>query len=201
MSEGLQSTIDQLSTLLTDFSLLIVPSSVQLGLDDQDSIGNTEVYKQEFENPFIAATELYFRTESDAFVAANSSTDYMRKAETRLKEEEDRVELYLHPTTRDRLIRKCEAVLIRGHSQLLWDEFENLLESGKSDDLYRMYTLLYRVSEGLDPLRRSFELYVKKKGMEAVEKVVGTDVEAMVSIRGARSTAASSKPYSHTSTY
>lgn len=201
MSEGLQSTIDQLSTLLTDFSLLIVPSSVQLGLDDQDSIGNTEVYKQEFENPFIAATELYFRTESDAFVAANSSTDYMRKAETRLKEEEDRVELYLHPSTRDRLIRKCEAVLIRGHSQLLWDEFENLLEAGKSDDLYRMYTLLYRVSEGLDPLRRSFELYVKKKGMEAVEKVVGTDVEAMVSMRGARSTAASSKPYSHTSTY
>lgn len=94
---------------------------------------NIDLYKAEFESAFIAATELYYRTESAAFVAANSVTDYMKKAETRLKEEEDRVEMYLHPATRARLIKKCENALIGAHAQLLWDEFDKLLEADKGD--------------------------------------------------------------------
>ena len=50
--------------------------------------------------PFIAATETYYRAESDAFLADNSVTDYLIKAENRLKEEEDRVDMYLHISSR-----------------------------------------------------------------------------------------------------
>lgn len=107
---------------------------VSLGLDENDSTQqNVEHYEVQFEAAFITATELYYRKESDAFVAANPVTDYMRKAETRLREEDDRVEMYLHPTTRSRLIKKCEAVLISAHAQLLWDEFDKLLEAEKGD--------------------------------------------------------------------
>ena len=83
--------------LLTD--LLFHP--VSLGLDESDSTKqNLEVYRADFEAIFLQATELYYKAESDAFVAENSVVDYMKKAETRLKEEEDRIELYLHPSTR-----------------------------------------------------------------------------------------------------
>ena len=74
---------------------------VSLGLDESDSTKqNLEVYRADFEAIFLQATELYYKAESDAFVAENSVVDYMKKAETRLKEEEDRIELYLHPSTR-----------------------------------------------------------------------------------------------------
>lgn len=167
-------------TIDTSLVKRVVDSFVSLGLDENDTTQqNVEIYRYEFETSFIASTDVYYKTESDAFVAANSVTDYMRKAETRLKEEEDRVELYLHPSTRSKLIARCDSVLIRGHSQLLWDGFENLLETDKGDDLYRMYTLLFRITEGLEPLRKRFEEYVKKKGAAAVENIVGTDAEAM----------------------
>lgn len=50
--------------------------------------------------PFLEATRAFYKAESDAFVAAHSVSDYLRKAEDRLREEEERVEKYLHSETR-----------------------------------------------------------------------------------------------------
>ena len=51
--------------------------------------------------PFISATEQYD-------LAENSVPDYLKKAEERFREEENRVERYLHTKTRKELISKCE---------------------------------------------------------------------------------------------
>lgn len=131
------------------------------------------MYKEHFENPFIAATEIYYRQESEAFLAANSISDYLKKAEERLKEEEDRVERYLNTQTRKVLISKCEHVLIREHSELMWESFQSLLDFDKDEDLQRMYALLSRIPEGLEPLRKKFEEHVKKAGQVAISKLVG----------------------------
>lgn len=152
----------------------VVDSLVSLGLDETDTNRqNLDVYRQEFEKPFLEATEAYYTAESDAFVAQNTATDYMKKAETRLKEEEDRVELYLHASTRTKLVPTCDSVLVRRHSTMLWDEFQQLLDRDHADDLSRIYTLLSRIPEGLEPLRTKFEQHVKRVGLAAVEKVVG----------------------------
>lgn len=77
---------------------------MSLGLDENDSTKqNLDVYRVEFEEPFLVATEIYYKAESEAFVGVNSVIDYMKKAESRLKEEEDRIELYLHVSTRPRV--------------------------------------------------------------------------------------------------
>ncbi|TKY85055.1 hypothetical protein EX895_006135 [Sporisorium graminicola] len=152
----------------------VVDSLVSLGLDEADTNRqNLDVYRQEFEKPFIEATEVYYIAESDAFVSQNTATDYMKKAETRLKEEEDRVELYLHASTRTKLIPTCDNVLVRRHSTMLSDEFQQLLDLQQADDLFRVYTLLSRIPEGLEPLRQKFEAHVKRVGLDAVEKVIG----------------------------
>ena len=103
----------------------------------------------------------------------NSVSDYLKKAEERLKEEEDRVDRYLHTTTRKTLITKCEHVLIRDHAETMQEEFQKLLDFDKDEDLQRMYTLLARIPEGLEPLRKKFEEHVKKAGLAAVAKLVG----------------------------
>lgn len=151
----------------------VVDSFVSLGLDDNDSNKQSlEVYKERFETPFIEATEKYYKTESEAFLAENSVSDYLKKAEERLKEEEDRVDRYLNTVTRKTLISKCEHVLIREHAETMWEEFQKLLDYDKDEDLQRMYALLARIPEGLEPLRKKFEEHVKKAGLAAVEKLV-----------------------------
>jgi cullin 1 len=72
-----------------------------LGLDEADSNkASLEVYREHLEGPFIEATERYYKQESDAFLAENSVSEYLKKAEERLREEEDRVERFLNTNTR-----------------------------------------------------------------------------------------------------
>lgn len=152
----------------------VVDSFVSLGIDEADiNKQSLENYKEHFETPFLDATEKYYTQESEAFLAENSVSDYLKKAEERLREEEDRVERYLHTTTRKLLISKCEHVLIREHAELMWESFQSLLDYDKDEDLQRMYALLARIPEGLEPLRKKFEEHVKKAGLAAVAKLSG----------------------------
>lgn len=75
----------------------------------------------------------------------------MKKAEARLQEEADRVNLYLHDNTRNdvscfwlnaahvpvltslQLKTRCEKVLIEEHQAIMWDEFQTLLDSDRVD--------------------------------------------------------------------
>ncbi|KAI9751877.1 MAG: late secretory pathway protein avl9 [Chaenotheca gracillima] len=150
----------------------IVDSFVSLGLDETDTSKSTlDVYRFHFERPFLDATTKYYQNESKQFVAENSVVEYMKKAEARLDEEKDRVGLYLHPDILSPLMKTCQTVLIAEHSSLLRDEFQILLDNNRQDDLARMYKLLSRIPDGLDPLRTKFEAHVRKAGLNAVSKV------------------------------
>ncbi len=150
----------------------VLESMVSLGLDENDSNKTTlDTYRYHFERPFIDATRAYYQAESRAFVAENSVVEYMRKAETRLSEEEERVQMYLHPDITMPLKRCCNQTLIADHSNILRDEFQVLLDNDREEDMARMYNLLSRIPDGLDPLRARFEAHVRNAGLQAVAKV------------------------------
>ncbi|CAO3589467.1 unnamed protein product [Absidia cylindrospora] len=158
----------------------VVESFVALGLDSKDTTrSNFSVYREFFETPFIDATEVYYKTESEKFISENSVPDYMKKAETRLAEEENRVEMYLHESTHKTLISKCETVLVKNHAEVISEGFQSLLNLDKQDDLHRMYALLARIPDGLEPLRVSFESHVRKTGLGAVERIGQQEKEAV----------------------
>ncbi|GAB7331980.1 hypothetical protein MBLNU13_g03887t1 [Cladosporium sp. NU13] len=149
----------------------VVDSFVSLGIDDQDSTKTTlDVYRKHFEEPFLEATKVYYEKESAEFLAVNSVVDYMKKAERRLDEEKERVPLYLLQEIMAPLMRTCEAALIAKHANVLRDEFQVLLDNDREEDMARMYKLLARIPEGLDPLRAKFEAHVRSCGLMAVEK-------------------------------
>jgi cullin 1 len=157
----------------------IVDSFVSLGLDESDTTKSTlEVYRIHFEIPFLEATKAFYERESKEFVAENSIVEYMKKAEIRLDEEEERVKMYLHPEIIGPLRKTCHTALIADHSLLLRDEFQILLDNDRYDDMARMYNLLARIPDGLDPLRTKFEAHVRKAGLAAVSKVAA-DSEKM----------------------
>ena len=94
----------------------------------------------------------------------------LEQAETRLDEEKDRVGTYLLNEIMNPLMKTCDDALIAVHAVTLRDEFQGLLDNDKRDDLKRMYKLLARIPDGLDPLRQKFETHVRKAGLNAVEK-------------------------------
>ncbi|OLN95668.1 Cullin-1 [Colletotrichum chlorophyti] len=157
----------------------VVDSFVSLGLDDSDPTKSTlDVYRFHFERPFLDATRDYYMNESKQFVADNSVVEYMKKADARLEEEEERVRMYLHADIINPLRKTCNQALIADHAALLRDEFQVLLDNDREEDMARMYKLLSRIPEGLDPLRQRFETHVRKAGLGAVEKVA-SDAEKL----------------------
>ncbi|MCJ1249503.1 hypothetical protein MMC30_006727 [Trapelia coarctata] len=150
----------------------VVDSFVSLGLDETDSTKSTlDVYRYYFERPYLAATSAFYEQESAQFVAENSVVEYMKKAEARLQEEKERVGFYLHPDIMNPLMKTCLEVLVTAHSILLRDEFQFLLDNDRQEDLGRMFKLLARISNGLEPLRTKFEAHVRKAGLAAVDRV------------------------------
>ena len=63
-------------------------------------------------------------------------------------------------------------MLVKAHSDILQEEFQRLLDQDKEEDLNRMYNLLHRIPDGLDPLRTRFEDHVKRVGLGNVERVL-----------------------------
>eukprot|EP00007_Cunea_sp_BSH-02190019_P009730 CAMPEP_0174244780 /NCGR_PEP_ID=MMETSP0417-20130205/36623_1 /TAXON_ID=242541 /ORGANISM="Mayorella sp, Strain BSH-02190019" /LENGTH=756 /DNA_ID=CAMNT_0015324503 /DNA_START=51 /DNA_END=2321 /DNA_ORIENTATION=- len=174
-----------------DHSLIkgVINSFACLGLDDSGKGSNLDVYLDCFQRPFLDRTSLFYTQESAQFIASNTVSDYMRKVEGRFQEEDLRVGQYLHETSRTALMKTLELVLIDAHKEAMWGIFQELLHESREEDLKRIYSLLCRLSDGLQPLQASLEEYAKQFGqkeMSAVAKSANEDprqfVESLLSV-------------------
>ncbi|CAD5227534.1 unnamed protein product [Bursaphelenchus okinawaensis] len=145
-----------------------------VGSKEQNSEFKLGVYRREFETPFIENTREYYSTESVHFVQNNSITEYLKKVESRLREERDRCMLYLHPSSLDPLIKICHLVLIKQHLAAFNVEFDQLLNNDKDDDMARMFHLCENVDGALDDLRKLLETHVEKVGRAAIAQCATT---------------------------
>jgi cullin 3 len=82
-------------------------------------VNSRTVYEEDFEKPFLETSSNFYRVESQEFIASNACADYMKKAETRIKEELDRVTHYLDASTEPKIKEVVERELIAAHMKPL----------------------------------------------------------------------------------
>jgi NAD dependent epimerase/dehydratase family enzyme len=74
-----------------------------------------DIYKEDFETPFLANTRDYYARESSLFISANGVSAYMKKAEERLEEEHNRAKKFLDSSTHEKVHLQLEYDLCTAH--------------------------------------------------------------------------------------
>ena len=163
----------------------VIHNYVDMGLnvenfDEESTRVDFSVYINSFEDIFIERTIEFYTQESSKLLSHNSLTEYMKKVEERLMDEEKRIKTYLHEYTYQRLLTTCEEILIENHLQKLQCEFKKLLDDHNIVDLARMYRLLSRIPNGLNEPLLVLEKYIINEGISALEKCADQAVTVSV---------------------
>ncbi|EAT40252.1 AAEL008008-PA [Aedes aegypti] len=140
------------------------------------------LYRENFETPLLESTEAFYKQKSEEFLKTNSVMEYMKFVVLRLGTEWKFAQDHLHESSRDRLIKTCERVLIQGHLEELQSVFQNLLENDNVFDLSCLYALLARTENGLAQLKDVLETHIYNQGTIAIAKCreVTTDLNIYV---------------------
>ena len=125
---------------------------VELGVQGKN------VYRECFEDQFLDHTRKFYQDESKQYISQNPCSDYLKKAEKRIREEKARVENYLHESTMEKIQELCDEEWIQVHYKTLI-HMENsgcawMFHCDKIEDLERMYLLFSRVPVTLKEVQK-----------------------------------------------
>lgn len=130
------------------------------------------VYQDDFEKPFLEASVSFYSGESQQYIECCDCGEYLKKAESRLNEEIERVSHYLSPKTEAKITNVVEKEMIANHMHRLVhmenSGLVNMLMDDKYDDLGRMYSLFRRVSDGLTIIRDVMTSHLRETGKQLV---------------------------------
>jgi transcriptional regulator of heat shock response len=106
------------------------------------------LYSSHFEERFLNSTTEFYQTEGAERVSSMRIYDYLTYVETRLQEEQDRVEQYLHVSTREAVMKILHTELLIVHKERVIQEgAKQLFEVHHVHDMHRLYELVSRIEK------------------------------------------------------
>eukprot|EP01119_Soliformovum_irregulare_P012630 TRINITY_DN3292_c1_g1_i4.p1 TRINITY_DN3292_c1_g1~~TRINITY_DN3292_c1_g1_i4.p1 ORF type:complete len:651 (-),score=202.85 TRINITY_DN3292_c1_g1_i4:48-1769(-) len=147
----------------------VVNSYVKLGSINKNK--PLELYREDFEDPFMANLREYYGRESSQYITQHGVSQYMKQAQVRLEEEAIRGKKILDPSSLEKLKTECDLALIDKHKEMLQIECEHYLRDEKIEDLNRMYNLLNRLDNGIRPMLDVVENFVAQTGFDAIRAI------------------------------
>lgn len=90
-----------------------------LGIFIEVGMGGMECYERDFEEHLLSETGSYYKRQAAEWIEQDSCPDYMLKAEDCIKLEEERVENYLHSSTKAKLLKEVETEVLANYETAL----------------------------------------------------------------------------------
>lgn len=90
-----------------------------LGIFIDVGMGGMEYYERDFEAHLLLETATFYKRKAAQWIEQDSCPDYLIKAEQCLKEEEERVDNYLHSTTKQKLLKEVENEVLTKYEAVL----------------------------------------------------------------------------------
>lgn len=139
----------------------VIDSLVSLGDDEEDPQKESlDVYKLQFETPYVKTTMKYIKTSLEARLTEMSAYDFVEETRRLFGAEEERAGLYIRTFDPKEFIKNCTKDLVE--DEQIWAEYLKRTESVQREDLRRIYALAASFPHELEPIREKVEeLYLK----------------------------------------
>ncbi|KRZ16370.1 Cullin-1, partial [Trichinella zimbabwensis] len=139
--------------------------------DDDTTDQSLMIYKNYFEEPFLMQTRAFYTIESETFIRENTFSEYMKRVETRMQEENKLCTVYLNKVTLKPLSNLLVNIFVEQRLDVFHAEFKKLLQTEKTEDLKRVYDLCLRVDNGLVEVKKSLGAHILSHGKAALENI------------------------------
>lgn len=157
-------------------------SYVNLCSNTEDKL---QIYRENFERAYIEATESFYRVQAPVYLEENGVQNYMKYADAKLREEEQRAHKYLESCSGSvqNLTDSCVSVLVTAFKDTILAECSGMIRANETEKLQLMFKLLDRVPAGIDPMLTDLESHIYQAGiadMIAAAEVITSDSEKYV---------------------
>jgi hypothetical protein len=125
-------------------------------------------YREDFENDFLSASQMFYRRASENWIADYSFIEYLHIAEDRLNFEETVISRLINRVSTSeklKIIVESELLTSRVSYLLSMDSgIEMLLTNKLYDNIRTMVNMFYRIKDGLKPIAEGVQNYVESWG-------------------------------------
>lgn len=165
--------------------------AVQLGIELFSKMSfdpSSDIYHAEFLAPYVDATAAYYERAALLWIATESATDYLRRAEDKINEERLRCKQYFASAAEKVIIDRVAAELLGKHQRTLMNKphsgFASCLRDMRSEEIRRFCALFSIVPDGLPPLGQLLRDHCVEEGTEIVKRYACQGADATVDFRG-----------------
>ncbi|KAJ0062142.1 hypothetical protein NL108_016200, partial [Boleophthalmus pectinirostris] len=146
-----------------------------------------QIYRDNFEKAYMDSTERFYRTQAPAYLQQNGVQNYMKYADSKLREEEKRALRYLE-TRRDcnsvqALMECCVNALVTSFKETILAECPGMIKRNETEKLHLMFSLMDKVPSGIEPMLKDLEEHIMSAGladMVASAETITSDSEKYV---------------------
>lgn len=148
-------------------------SYVNLCSNSEDKL---QIYRENFEKAYIEATEAFYRLKAPQYLESNGVQNYMRYADQKLKEEEQRASKYLesYSGSVQSLTECCVRVLVTAFKEIILAECPSMIKNNETEKLQLMFKLMDRVPDGITPMLKDLEQHIINQGL--ADMIASADV-------------------------
>lgn len=159
-------------------------SYVNLCYSEADKL---QIYRENFELSYLEATRQFYSNVASSYLEEYGVERYMNYAHCKLREEEHRAQRYLETGKEcdscKKLTQACVEVLVNDVKECIFEECPGMIAANQTERLLKMFHLMDRVHDGVQPMIEHLENHVVTTGladMIGAAATISTDSEKYV---------------------